>query len=95
MDSMASMSMPGWAMWAAHLAAVAVTAALLARGEAWLWRVADAIVHASTVRPSPWPPAAPAALAVRAVDAFRPVLLLAAASPRGPPAARSCFAGPA
>ena len=95
MDSMASMPMPGWAMWAAHLSAVALTAALLARGEAWLWRVADAIVHASTARPSPWPLAAPASLVVIVVDAIRPAQLVSAVSPRGPPVDRSCFAGPA
>lgn len=95
-DSMASMAMPGWAMWAAHLAAVAVTAALLARGEAWLWRVADAIVHASTPRPSFTFRPARAVVVVGAPRSQPELLLFSVANPRGPPAGRGlCFAGPA
>lgn len=90
------MALPGWAMWAAHLAAVAVTAALLARGEAWLWRVADAIVHASTLRPSFRRRTARAVVLVGAPSARRELLLFSSASPRGPPTGRGlCFAGPA
>ena len=35
----AAMELPSWPMLLAHLAATAATAWLLARGEAWLWRV--------------------------------------------------------
>lgn len=44
--------MPGWAMWLGHLAATLLTALLLARGEAWLWRVAERAVNAATAAPS-------------------------------------------
>jgi hypothetical protein len=77
---------PGWVMWVAHLAAVLVTAWLLARGEAWLWRVVDRVAAAAGLavrRP---------ALRVlrdhgpsRYVDAYRPRVAYAAAAPRGPP----------
>jgi hypothetical protein len=84
-SAMASMSMPGIGMWAAHLVATAATAWLLARGEAWLWRVADRIIRASAAHPDGWPDSAPRPVpeSRRAAGprprAHRP------AAPRGPP----------
>ena len=50
----------GWIMWLGHAAALVATAWLLARGERWLWRVADRIAKAAepvrvafTVGPEP------------------------------------------
>lgn len=40
------------AMWLAHSAAVLGTAWLLARAEAWLWRMADRVVGAATAKPT-------------------------------------------
>jgi len=51
-SAMSSMTAPGWSMCVAHLVAPLLTAGLLARGEAWLWRVADRIVQAAAARPS-------------------------------------------
>ena len=75
----------GPAMWLAHAAAVLGTAWLLARGEAWLWRMADLVVKAATATPS----ARPARRrperhpALRILD--RPTAPLSPAAPRGPP----------
>jgi hypothetical protein len=46
------MLMSGPSMWLAHLAAVAATAWLLSRGEAWLWRTAERIIRTATAAPS-------------------------------------------
>lgn len=95
-STMAAMVMPRWAMWAAHLAAVALTAGLLARGEAWLWRVADAVVRASALRPSPCPPAAPVLVTAGTPRSWRPLPIVSGANPRAPPAGRRpALVGPA
>lgn len=76
---------PGWAMWAAHLAATVLTAALLTRGEAWLWRATDRFVAAATAAPGRY--RRPAAV-VEPVGRTRPVLsrrVPGPAAPRGPP----------
>ncbi len=84
---MVAMSSPGWLMWLAHVVAVGGTAWLLARGEAWLWRVTDQIIDATTAKPSPWPSAGrPAPAARRPLPALLN-LAYAPAAPRGPPAA--------
>ncbi len=75
----------GWAMLAAHAASVLATGALLARGEAWFWRVADRIVAAASAQPTGWP-SRPRALVVPALQLVRPALAYAPAAPRGPPA---------
>lgn len=75
----------GWAMVVAHAVAVLATAALLARGEAWFWRVADRIVAAASAQPSGWPPA-PRALVVTSPELVPPNFAYAPAAPRGPPA---------
>lgn len=84
--AMAAMTMPGWSMWAAHLAAVALTAWLLARGETWLWRAAEQIVRAAGAAPSGRPALEPASvLTHRSIQAptHRPHRT---AAPRAPPA---------
>ena len=48
----AALGMATPAMWLAHSAAVLGTAWLLARGEAWLWRMADRVVRAATAKPT-------------------------------------------
>jgi len=73
------------AMWLAHAAAVLVTAWLLARGEAWLWRMADLVVEAATATPSE-PPARRLAERHPAVRVFDlPMAPVSPAAPRGPP----------
>lgn len=81
-------SVPGWVMWAAHLGAVLVTAWLLARGEAWLWRVVARVAAAAGLAVGPPVPAALRASARTShVDAVCRRLAYAAAAPRGPPLA--------
>ena len=72
-------------MWVAHAAAVVLTALLLARGEAWLWRAADRLVQVAHAAPSPRPRRRPrvAVLAAASADPQRRPDPLAA--PRGPP----------
>lgn len=41
----------GWTMWVGHVAATVLTALLLARGETWLWQVADRVVASATAAP--------------------------------------------
>jgi hypothetical protein len=76
---------PGWSMWLAHGVAVLATAALLARGEAWLWRVLDRVRDAAApAGPRPLPEERRVVVAV----APRPAAWLrrhAPAAPRGPP----------
>ena len=80
-----SVTGPGLLMWAAHTVAVVLTAVLLARGEAWLWQIADrlhAVAHAA--------PACRArrrrTVAVTPLSLARPSRLPdPAAAPRGPP----------
>ncbi len=81
-------ALPGWAMWGGHLLATLLTAALLARGEAWLWRAADRVVAVATAAPGPRPQPRPARTAPpRALP--RPVRRAwPAAGPRGPPRVR-------
>lgn len=80
-----TMSMPGWAMWVGHLVATLLTALLLARGEAWLWRVADQVITAATAAPSHRqarerrPPVAVEPFSPATPRAYTP------ADPRGPP----------
>lgn len=75
----------GWLMVTAHAGAVLATAALLARGEAWFWRVADRIVAAAADQPSSWP-TRPRAFVVPALHLVSLDLAYAPAAPRGPPA---------
>jgi hypothetical protein len=77
--------LPGWTMWAGHVLATVLTAALLARGETWLWRAADRVVAVATAAPG----ARPARRLAR-VTSVRPSVrptrrARGAASPRGPP----------
>ena len=73
------------AMWSAHAAAVLGTAWLLARGEAWLWRMADLVVKSATAtlsdrharRRTPRHPVG------RVFDL--PTAPISSAAPRGPP----------
>lgn len=83
-------TLPGWAMWAAHLLATALTAVLLARGESWWWRAADRVVAVASAAPGSRPTVRPAR--VSAVSPFtRPALRLGGtASPRGPPLCGAC-----
>ncbi|HET9649583.1 MAG TPA: hypothetical protein VFP34_15330 [Microlunatus sp.] len=81
----------GSGMLVAHLLATVATAWLLARGERWLWRLADSIVQAASAapafsvrRPRPTRPLPPARLAAAA----RP----ADVDARGPPDMRSAVA---
>jgi hypothetical protein len=76
-------SLPGPVMLAAHLAATALTALLLAQGERWLWRVADQIIAAATATPARRPRSrqpVPTATNILAGPVAR-----AAAVSRGPP----------
>lgn len=74
----------GWSMLLGHAIATLLTAWLLARGEAWCWRVVDQVVRAASAAPAPWPGArarvhtTPFALALQGRH-FVP------AAPRGPP----------
>ena len=80
---------PGWAMWLAHGVAVLATACLLARGEAWLWRVLDRVRDAAAVagvRPLPEQRRVVLAVAARPAAWVR---RHAPAAPRGPPRAGS------
>ena len=72
-------------MWLAHSAAVLGTAWLLARGEAWLWRMADRVVGSATAAPTGRPARRRAARhpAVRVFDL--PTAPVSPATPRGPP----------
>lgn len=75
----------GWAMVAAHAAAVLATAALLAHGEAWFWRVTERIVAAASAQPTGWP-SQPQAVVIPALQLRQRSLAYAPAAPRGPPA---------
>jgi hypothetical protein len=76
---------PSWAMWATHLAATVLTAWLLARGEAWLWRVADRII-AAAASPGPLRADRPAVVLPSAPTVIAGAPAHSAAAPRGPPA---------
>lgn len=81
---------PGWTMWAGHLLATVLTAALLARGETWLWRAADRVVAAATAAPGSRP-ATRLARTAPARPLARPALRdSGAAGPRGPPPSCAC-----
>jgi hypothetical protein len=77
-------------MLSGHLVATALTAWLLARGEAALWRLAEQAVRASEATVTSWPTES------RRVPVVAPLRALIAgvpeddAPPRGPP--RSCAA---
>ena len=75
----------GWSMLVAHALATLVTAWLLARGEAWWWRAADAVARAAgTVPTSSRTPRRPR---TATPVPYRQVLLRRTdpAAPRGPP----------
>jgi hypothetical protein len=79
-------SVPGWVMWAAHLVAVLLTAWLLARGEAWLWRAVDRVAAAAGLAVGRRTPSALRDHELTGyVDARRRRPAYAAAAPRGPP----------
>ncbi|WP_375430736.1 hypothetical protein [uncultured Friedmanniella sp.] len=82
---MASAALPGWAMWVAHLAATVLTAALLTRGEAWLWRTADRVVAVATAAPAERPRIEPATTPASRPRPARTRRLPRPAAPRGPP----------
>ena len=71
-----------------HLVAVAVTAWLLARGEAWLWRIADQIVAitAALLVAAGHAPAVAVPVVGDAPGRWRPIAPL---PPRGPPGLRT------
>jgi hypothetical protein len=74
-------------MLAAHLLATVLTAWLLARGEAALWRLADEVVRAATAAVTPWPAAGPRVLAVGSLGTMTARVFRDEVPPRGPPAA--------
>lgn len=76
---------PGWAMWAAHLGATVLTALLLARCEAWLWRVADRIVTFATAAPVRRRVRGSRGAAGSAPPSVARSRTFAPAAPRGPP----------
>ena len=78
----AAETLPSLPMAAAHLVATVVTAWLLARGEAWLWRAVDRLL----CRPLPrlGPDLAPV-LGIRSVTRMPRVARPAPGAPRGPP----------
>jgi hypothetical protein len=77
--------MSGGAMWLTHGLAIVLTAWLLARGEAWLWRTAVSIVEAATATLTTGP-AETLRRAVWSIVALElPRLRLSPAAPRGPP----------
>ena len=84
-DGSARMAALAPAMWLAHAAAVLGTAWLLARGEAWLWRMADEVVEAATAAPADRPAARRTVRqpAVRWLELPTPPS--SPAAPRGPP----------
>jgi hypothetical protein len=86
---MASMAptghLPSWGMWAAHLVATILTAGLLTRGEAWLWRVADEIVQAAQATPGGRPESEPARVLIAPPLALADPNPYSPADPRGPP----------
>lgn len=81
----AAMATPGWMMWTGHAAATVATAWLLARGEAWLWRVVHRLVSVATAAPG----ARPSAIRRTSVGPEPSSILTgqpyASAAPRGPP----------
>jgi hypothetical protein len=84
--TMTLMSVPSSAMWVGHLIATLLTAWLLARGEAWLWRVANRIVRAATTAPGgPRKPASTTAEVTQPPQNLCPPAVHSAAAPRGPP----------
>ncbi|HEY5821274.1 MAG TPA: hypothetical protein VIT20_04830 [Propionibacteriaceae bacterium] len=76
---------PTIVMWAAHTAAIAGTAWLLARGEAWLFRTADRLIAAAHDAPLLIRSAADAS-AVTVPVRVPAATQLSMAAPRGPPA---------
>ena len=78
-------SAPGWLMVMAHVAAVLVTAWLLARGEAWLWRAVDRVAAAAGLRASHPTSPAPQDREPAGGDVPSRRLAYAVAAPRGPP----------
>lgn len=77
--------LPGWAMWGGHLLATLLTAALLARGEAWLWQAADRVVAVATAAPVARPQTRPARVSAAGPFATPARRARGAAGPRGPP----------
>jgi hypothetical protein len=73
-------------MFSAHVLATVLTAWLLARGEAALWRLADRVVRAATAAVTSWPAAAPRVLVVSPLRSMTARVLRDDAPPRGPPA---------
>lgn len=90
---LAAAGLAGPAMWLAHAAAVLVTAWLLARGEAWLWRMAAKVVEAATATPADRPvgPRMVGHPAVRRLEL--PAAPESPAAPRGPPVPMKIIAG--
>ena len=81
----AGFPMSGGAMWLTHGVAVVLTAWLLARGEAWLWRTAAAIVEAATATLTTGPAVPPRRPVWTASALALPPLAMSPAAPRGPP----------
>jgi hypothetical protein len=73
-------------MLGAHVLATVLTAWLLARGEAALWRLADRVVRAATAAVTSGPAAAPRVLVVSPLRSMTARVLRDDAPPRGPPA---------
>jgi hypothetical protein len=73
-------------MWGGHLIATLLTAGLVARGEAWLWRVANRIVQAATAAPAGRrEPTVTTAVIPKPPKNLRSPAVHAPAAPRGPP----------
>jgi hypothetical protein len=77
------------AMVLGHLAATVLTAWVLTRGEAALWRLADRVTDAARPPSTPWPSAAPRTRALTPLPAPHVTLRCQDAAPRGPPLAAS------
>lgn len=75
----------------AHAVAVLVTAWLLARGEAWAWRVAGEMARVLAIRGQPGLPDAPHPVPPRFLGRMAPRIRLADAAPRGPPRLRTAW----
>ena len=72
-------------MWSGHVVATVLTAWLLSRGEAVLWRLAERIVSAVGAVAGTWPAGQPRLLAVALLVAAHATPTRDDATPRGPP----------
>ncbi len=81
----AAVHAPSWLMLAGHLLATALTAWVLARGEAALWRLADRFVRAARPQLTAWPASLPSLRVLETQPLLTPSWRSDDAAPRGPP----------